>query len=146
MLPTIIDGPRPQSKSKRYYYVILRVETLKSTRYIYQHIMATKKRTTADAGLDARGLEDGTDDIDTSSVDDNFKPYSPCRRGSSSHLREFERKNDHTYLHIDALVDRMVGVKKDHDRAEKKELHSKLLSIIEEMASDVPIAKIDLTP
>jgi hypothetical protein len=103
--------------------------------------MATKKRTTASTGLDARWLEDGSDDT-TSSVEN--KPYSPCRRRSSG-SREFERKNDHTYLHIDSLVDRMVGVKKDQDRAEKKELYSKLLSIIEEMttsgSSDVPSAK-----
>jgi hypothetical protein len=96
--------------------------------------MATKKRAAATAGLDARWLEDGSDDT-SSSVDS--KPFCSCRRGGSgSHLKEFERKNDHTYLRIDALVDRMVGVKKDQDRAEMKELYSKLLSIIEEITSD----------
>eukprot|EP00984_Skeletonema_dohrnii_P016316 scaffold7210_cov101-Skeletonema_dohrnii-CCMP3373.AAC.3 len=89
--------------------------------------MSSKKRTASTASLDSPCwlLEDGPDD-------DNAggrigKRSSPQERV----LRD--KKNDPKYLPIDALVDRMVGVRKDQDRAETKELCSKLLEIIQEM-------------
>ncbi|KAK1740036.1 hypothetical protein QTG54_008986 [Skeletonema marinoi] len=111
---------------------------------------SSKKRTASTASLDSPCwlLEDGPDDDNAAAAaaaEASGKPVrsspSSCRRRlfkrSSPQERVLrDKKNDPKYLPIDALVDRMVGVRKDQDRAETKELCSKLLEIIQEMKRD----------
>ena len=47
-----------------------------------------------------------------------------------------KQDNDPTHLLIVALVDEMICVKKDHEKAETKELCSKLSEVIQEMQGD----------
>ena len=108
---------------------------------------SSKKRTASTASLDSPCwlLEDGPDDDNAAAAaaaaEASGKPVhssSSCRRrlGKRSSPQERvlrDKKNDPKYLPIDALVDRMVGVRKDQDRAETKELCSKLLEIIQEI-------------
>jgi len=99
---------------------------------------SSKKRTASTASLDS------PDDDNAAAAEASGKPVhssSSCRRrlGKRSSPQERvlrDKKNDPKYLPIDALVDRMVGVRKDQDRAETKELCSKLLEIIQEMKRD----------
>ena len=76
--------------------------------------------------------------------------HSSCRRrvgsGSGSftcqeRLLRVKQDNDPMYLPIVALVDEMICVKKDHDRAETKGLCSKLSAIIQNMKDDTDVPR-----
>jgi len=109
-----------------------------------QHFMP-KKRTdpTATASINsACRLEGGLDDGASLSSSSGDKPtmQSSCRRrlgsgrfSSQEIVVRDKQNNDPKYLPIDALVDEMICVRKDYDRAETKELLSKLSVIIQEM-------------
>jgi len=98
---------------------------------------SSKKRTASTASLDS------PDDNNAAAAASGKPVHSSsscrrrlCKRSSPQERVLRDKKNDPKYLPIDALVDRMVGVRKDQDRAETKELCSKLLEIIQEMKRD----------
>ncbi len=114
-----------------------------------QRVMPEKKTApTAAASVDSTcWLDDGIDDSASlsSSSSDESTMHSSCRRRLSSGkfssqervLRDKQNIDPkHLPIDIDALVDHMVCAKKDHDRAETRELCSKLSAIIQEMQGD----------
>ncbi len=98
--------------------------------------MPLQKRAAPTATVSLDCLDDGA-----SSSGDKQTMHSYRRRrvssGSFSCQQESvprdKQNNDPKYSPIVALVDEMICVKKDHDRAETRELCSKLSEIIQEM-------------
>lgn len=93
-------------------------------------------------------LEDGLDDdaslssLSSSSSEDTTMHFSCRRRLDSGKYLSQERvlrdkqNIDPKYLPIDALVDHMICFREDNERAETRELCSKLSAIIQEMQGD----------
>eukprot|EP00986_Skeletonema_menzelii_P021181 scaffold33497_cov166-Skeletonema_menzelii.AAC.1 len=112
--------------------------------------MSSKKRTssTTTASLDLQcwcGLEDGLDDGASLSSSSSNKSVCSSHRHRLGRFASQDRVTrtrvlDPKYLptdtDIDTLVNKMVCAREDHDRAETKQLCSKLFEIIQEMKRD----------
>ena len=84
-------------------------------------------------------LEDGLDDdASSSSPSSSNKPVCSSHRHRLGRFTSQDRVLDpkHLPIDIDTLVDKMVCVREDRDKAETKQLCSKLFEIIQDMQRD----------
>lgn len=110
-----------------------------------QHV-TPKKSASFDSTCQVQdGLDDGASlsSLSSSSSEEEPTMHSSCRRrlGSgkySSQERVLRDKQniDPKHIPIDALVDHMICFREDNERAETRELCSKLSAIIQEMQGD----------
>lgn len=83
-------------------------------------------------------LEDGLDDDASSSPSSSNKPVCSSRQHRLGRFTSQDNVLDPKYLpiDIDTLVEKMVCVREDRDKAETKLLCSKLFEIIQDMQRD----------